>query len=141
MIGYHIAMVLRDFWCGIIVLIVHTATENNSEEPTDSYYEELQQLFDYFAKFGVKILLQKLNVKLGREDDFKTANESESLNANSISSEICHIKKSDSLDKNVPSLKLLFGTLGPLAQGNRTTWTGYTLLIKALLVSLVNKYD
>jgi len=41
-------MVLRGFWCGIIVLIVHAATENSSE-PT--------QVFDYFAKFGVKILL------------------------------------------------------------------------------------
>jgi hypothetical protein len=52
--GYYIAMVLRGFWCGIIVLIVDAATENNSEEPIDSYYEELEQVFDYFAKFCYK---------------------------------------------------------------------------------------
>ena len=92
MIGYHIDMVLRCFWCGIIVLIVHAATENNSEEPTDSYCEELQQVFDYIAKFGVKILLQKLNTQLGREDNFKTTNESESLNANTIRSDARIVK-------------------------------------------------
>jgi hypothetical protein len=63
-IGYHIATVLRGFWCGIIVLTVHAAAENNSEEPTDIYYKELLQVFDYFAKFGVNILLQKLNAQL-----------------------------------------------------------------------------
>jgi len=48
-------MVLRGFWCGIIVLIVHAATAISSVEPTDSYYEELEQVFDYFAKFSVKM--------------------------------------------------------------------------------------
>jgi hypothetical protein len=91
-IGYRIAIVLRGFWCGIIFLVVHAATENNSEEPIDSNYEELQQIFDYFAKFGVKILLQKINAQLGREDAFKTTNESESLNANSISSDVRIVK-------------------------------------------------
>jgi len=41
-IGYHIAMVLRGFWCGIIVLIVHAAIENDNVDPTDSYYEKLE---------------------------------------------------------------------------------------------------
>ena len=92
MIGNHIATVLRGFWCGIIVLIVHAATENNSKEPTDNYYEELVQVFDYFAKFGVKILLQKLNAQLGMEDAFKTTDESESVNENSISSDARLVK-------------------------------------------------
>ena len=71
-------MVLRGFWCGIIVLIVHAATENNSEEPIDSYCEQLVQVFDYFSKFGVKILLQKLNKQRVMEDVFKTTNDGES---------------------------------------------------------------
>jgi len=37
------------------------------------------KVFDYFAKFGVKILLQKLNAQLGMEDAFKTTNVSDSL--------------------------------------------------------------
>jgi len=85
-------MVLRGFWCGIIVLIVHAATENSSEEPVDSYYEELVQVFDYFAKFGVKILLQKLNAQLGMEYAFKTTNKGESLSENSISSDARIVK-------------------------------------------------
>ena len=45
------------------------------------------QVFDYFAKFGVKTLIQKLNAKLRMGDAFKTTNEGESLNENSISSD------------------------------------------------------
>jgi hypothetical protein len=104
-IAYHIATVLRGFWCGIIVLTVHAATENNSEEPTDIYYKELLQVFDYFVKFGVKILLQKLNAQLGREDASKTVNDSESLNANSISSDDRIVKFA--LSKNpIPEIKV-----------------------------------
>jgi hypothetical protein len=104
-IGYHIAIVLRGFWCSIIVLIVHAATENNSEEPIDSYYEELQQVFDYFATFGVKILLQKLNAQLGRENAFKTTNESENLNVNSISSDAGIVKFAISKNQ-IPEIKM-----------------------------------
>ena len=57
MIGCYIFMVLKRLRCGTIVVIVHSATENNSEESNDSYYEELKQAFDYFAKFGVQVLL------------------------------------------------------------------------------------
>jgi hypothetical protein len=85
-------MVLKGFWCGIIVLIVHAESKNNSVEPTDSYYEKLEHVFDYFAKFGVKILLQKLNAQLGKKDAFKMTNESESLNANSISNDAGIVK-------------------------------------------------
>ena len=85
-------MVLRGFWCGIIVLIVHAAIENDNVDPTDSYYEKLEQVFDYFAKFGVKILLQKLNAQLGKKDTFKMTNESENLNANSISNDASIVK-------------------------------------------------
>jgi hypothetical protein len=45
------------FWCGITVLIVSAATKKKREEPIDSYVEKLEQVFDYFAKFGVNILL------------------------------------------------------------------------------------
>jgi len=37
-IGCYIVMVLRGFRYGMIVVIVHAATENDSEEPNDSYY-------------------------------------------------------------------------------------------------------
>jgi hypothetical protein len=77
---------------GIIVLIVHAATDNNNVGATDSYYEKLEQVFDYFAKFGIKILLQKLNAQLGKEDAFKMTNESESLNANSVSNDASIVK-------------------------------------------------
>ena len=36
----------------------------------DSYYEELEEMFDHFPKYYMKILLD-FNAKLGREDIFK----------------------------------------------------------------------
>jgi len=40
----------------------------------------------------VKILLQKLNAQLGKKDTFKMTNESENLNANSISNDASIVK-------------------------------------------------
>jgi exonuclease III len=37
----------------------------------DSFYEELERVFDKFPKYHMKILLGDFNVKLGREDIFK----------------------------------------------------------------------
>jgi hypothetical protein len=43
----------------------------------DSFYEELEHVFDKFSKYHMKILLGDFNAKVGREDIFKptTGNE------------------------------------------------------------------
>jgi hypothetical protein len=37
----------------------------------DSFYEELERVFDKFPKYHTKILLGDFNAKVGREDIFK----------------------------------------------------------------------
>ena len=41
-------MVLRGRWLNIIVVNVHAPSEENSDESKDSFYEELEQVFDQF---------------------------------------------------------------------------------------------
>jgi hypothetical protein len=64
-------IVLRGHWCNKIVLNVHTSTEEKSDDSKDSFYEELEQVFDHFPKYDMKILLGDFNAKLGREDTLK----------------------------------------------------------------------
>jgi len=49
--------VLRGRWCNIIVVNVHAPSEEKSDESKDSFYEELEQVFDHFPKYHTKILL------------------------------------------------------------------------------------
>jgi hypothetical protein len=37
----------------------------------DSFYEQLERVFDKFPKYHMKILLRDFNAKVGREDIFK----------------------------------------------------------------------
>jgi hypothetical protein len=46
---------LRGRWCNIIVLNVHTPTENKIDVIKDRFYEELEQVFNKFLKYHIKI--------------------------------------------------------------------------------------
>ena len=61
---------LKGRWLHIIVVIVHAASEDKSEELKDSFYEELE-VFDHFPKYYMKILLGEFKAKLGKDDIFK----------------------------------------------------------------------
>jgi hypothetical protein len=69
-------------WCHIIVLNVHTLTEDNTDDVTDSFYEELERVFDKFPKYDTKILLD-FNTKVSRKDIFKQTTGDKSLHENS----------------------------------------------------------
>ncbi len=43
------------------------------------FYEELEQVFDHFPKYDMKILLGDFNAKVGRENIFKPTIGNESL--------------------------------------------------------------
>jgi hypothetical protein len=43
-------------WCDIIVLNVHAPTENKIDDMKDSFYDELERVFDKFWKYHMKIL-------------------------------------------------------------------------------------
>ena len=61
-------IVLRGRWCNVIVLNVHAPSEDKSDDSKDSFYKELEQVFDHFPRHHMKILLGDFNAKVGREN-------------------------------------------------------------------------
>ena len=64
-------IVLRGRWSNIIVVNVHAPSGKKSDEAKDSFYEELEQVFEQFLNYRMKMLLGDFNVKVGRENIFK----------------------------------------------------------------------
>jgi hypothetical protein len=52
-------------------LNVHATHEQQSDDSKDSFYEELEQVFEYFLQHHMKIPVGDFNAKLGTEDTFK----------------------------------------------------------------------
>jgi hypothetical protein len=75
-------IILRGRWFNI-VLNVHAPSEEKSDELKDSFYEELEQVYDHFTKYHMKILLGEFNAKVGRENIFKPTIGNESLHQDS----------------------------------------------------------
>jgi hypothetical protein len=61
---------------------VHTPSGEKSDDTKDSLYEDLEQIFDHFPKYQMKILLAEFNAKVGRENIFKPTSGNESLHQN-----------------------------------------------------------
>jgi hypothetical protein len=59
-------IILRGCWFHIIVLNVHSLKEDKIDDVKDSFYEELEPIFDKFHKQHMKILLGDFNAKIGR---------------------------------------------------------------------------
>jgi hypothetical protein len=76
---------LRGRWCNIIVLIVHTPSEDISDDVKDSLFEELGRVFDQFPRNDMKILLGDINANvvrenisqktIGNEDSYESSND------------------------------------------------------------------
>jgi hypothetical protein len=62
---------LKDRWCDIIVLNVHAPTEDKDDVTKESFCEELEQVFDQFPTYHLKILMGDFNENVGRKDIFK----------------------------------------------------------------------
>jgi endonuclease/exonuclease/phosphatase family metal-dependent hydrolase len=71
-------IILRGRGCNIIVVNVHAPCEDTSDDVRDSFYEEIERVFDQFPKYDMKILLGDFNAIVGREDIFKPTTENES---------------------------------------------------------------
>ena len=54
-------------WCNIIVLNVHAPSEDKDDDNKDSFYEEIEYLFDQLPMYHMKILLGDFNAKVTRE--------------------------------------------------------------------------
>jgi hypothetical protein len=60
-------------WCPIVLLNVLAPTKDKIDYVKDSFYEELERVFDIrvFPEYHTKILLGNFSAKVGREDIFK----------------------------------------------------------------------
>jgi hypothetical protein len=72
-------IILTGLWCHIIVLNVHAPTEDKTDDVKNSFYKELERVFDKFPKYHMKILLGNFNAKVGKEDIFKPTIGNENL--------------------------------------------------------------
>jgi hypothetical protein len=63
-------IILNGRWCDIIVLNLHAPTENKVDDIKESFYEELEEVFDQFPRYHTKNLLREFNAKVLREDIF-----------------------------------------------------------------------
>jgi hypothetical protein len=70
---------LKGRWCDVIVLNMHAPTEDKDDDINDSFYEELEQIFDQFPTYHMKILLGDFNGKVGEEGIFKPIIGNESI--------------------------------------------------------------
>ncbi|PNF22033.1 hypothetical protein B7P43_G10579 [Cryptotermes secundus] len=72
-------IIVEGLWSDIIVMNVHAPTEDKINGIKNSFYEELEHVFDKFPKYPMKILLGYFNAKVGWENIFKPTAGNESL--------------------------------------------------------------
>jgi len=60
-------------------LKAHAPTEEKSDYSKDSFYEELEQVFDHFPTYHMNIMSGDFNAKLRREEIFKLTIRNERL--------------------------------------------------------------
>jgi hypothetical protein len=85
----------------------------------DSFYEELEHIFDKFPKYPTKILLGDSNAKVGREDIFKLTVGNESLHEISNDNGVRVVNFTTSKNLIVKSTSTMF----PHRNIHKHTWT------------------
>jgi endonuclease/exonuclease/phosphatase family metal-dependent hydrolase len=110
-------LILRGRWCHIIVLNVHAPTEDKTDDVKDSFYEEVQRMFDKFPKYQMEILLGDFNAKVGREDIFKATIGNESIHEISNDNGVRLVNFATSKNLRVKS------TMFPHRNNYKYTWT------------------
>jgi hypothetical protein len=110
-------IILRGRWCHIIVLNVHAPTEDKTDDVKDSFYEELEPVFDKFPKYHMKSLLGDFKAKAGKEDIFKPTIGNKSLHEISNDIEVRLVNFATSKNLRVKS------TLFPHRNIYKYTWT------------------
>jgi hypothetical protein len=77
------SIILRGPWCDIINLNIHFPTGTKIDYVKDSFYEELEHVFDKFPKNHIQILIGDFNVEASRENIFKLTIGNKSLHETS----------------------------------------------------------
>jgi hypothetical protein len=99
------------------VLNALAPTEDKSDDSMDSLCEELEQVFDHFPKYHMKILLGDFNAKLGREDTLKLTIGNESLHEDSNGNGVRVVNFATSINLVAKS------TMFPQPNIRKYTWT------------------
>jgi exonuclease III len=107
----------RGRWCHIIVLNIHASTEDKTDDVKDSFYKELERVFDKVPKYHMKILIGDFNAKVGKEDIFKPTIGNESLHEISNDNGVRLVNFATSKNFRVRS------TMFPHRNIHRYTWT------------------
>ena len=110
-------IVLRGCWCNIIVLNPHETTEEKRHDSKDSFYEELEQVFDHFPKYHMKVILGDFNAKVRRENTFNPTIGNDSLHQDSNDNGVGIVNFATS--KNL----VLKSTMFPHRDSHKYTWT------------------
>ena len=110
-------IVLGGRWRNTIVVNAHAASEGKSDMSQDNFYEELEQVFDHFPKYHMKILLGDFNAKVGREKIFKPTIGQESLHWDSNDNGVRLVNFATSKNLVVKS------TMFPHRNIHKYTWT------------------
>jgi hypothetical protein len=97
----------------------------------DSFYEELERVFDKFPKSHMKILLGDFSAKVGREDIFKPTSGNESLHEISNDNGVRLVNFATS--KNLRVKSTMFPHAGKLSSG--LTSSGLSSSVKLHIVS------
>ena len=61
-------IVLSGYRFNMILLNTRAPTGDKCDDLKDSFYEELEQVFDHFPEYYMQVLLGDFNAKLGMED-------------------------------------------------------------------------
>ena len=62
---------IRTRWCNTVLINVHAPTDEADDNDKDTFYDELERLFDRFPKYNTKIVLGDFNAKVGREEKYR----------------------------------------------------------------------
>ena len=98
-------------------MIVTPETCRAAVSSKDSFYEELEQVFDHFPRYHMKILLGDFNAKVGRENIFKPTIGNESLHQDSNDNGVRIVNIATS--KNL----VVMSTMFPHRNIHMYTWT------------------
>jgi hypothetical protein len=95
---------------------VHAPSEDKFDYLKESFYEELEQVFDNFHRYHTKILLGDSNAKVGRENIFKPTTGNVSLHRDSNDNGVRIV--------NIATSKTLFkSAMFPHRNIHKYTWT------------------
>jgi hypothetical protein len=96
---------------------MHAPTEDKDGNIKDSFYKELEQVFDQFPRYHMKILVGDFNGKVGREDIFKPLIGNDSLYEASNDNGVRVVKLATSKNLTVKS------TILPHHDTHKHSWT------------------